>query len=90
MPIKFFIRPTFIWLLLLAITLISWIGVYGIEELISKQMLTAALIVLAFVKARYVLLDFMELRDAPVILRLIPEVWSVVACSLLIGLYLFG
>lgn len=90
MPIKLFNRPTFIWLLLLAITLISWIGVYGIEGLISKQMQTAALLILAFVKARYVLLDFMELRDAPVIFRLISEVWTVVACSLLIGLYLFG
>lgn len=90
MHAKLFIRPTYIWLLLLAITIVSWIGVYGVEGLVSKKTLTVALLGLAFVKARYVLLDFMELRDAPFLIRLIPEIWSVLLFALLAGLYLFG
>jgi hypothetical protein len=46
--------------------------------------------VVAFVKVRFVGLYFMELRQAPVILRSLFEGWCVVVCLLLAGLYLWA
>lgn len=70
-----------IWALLVAATVGSWtVGAgHGV-----------ALLVVAFVKVRLVGLYFMELRSAPVPLRILFEGWVVVTCSLLIGLYLSG
>jgi hypothetical protein len=51
---------------------------------------TSAVLVVAFVKVRFVGLYFMELRSAPVPLRWVFEAWVVVVCALLLGLYLGG
>jgi len=84
------IRPTYIWIVLLAITLISWIGVYGVKGLISPKALALTLLALAVIKTRFVMLDFMELRDAPRLYRLSAEGWCLAIYALLAGLYLFG
>jgi hypothetical protein len=46
-----------------------------------------AVIIIAFLKIRYVLLDFMELRSAPLGMRVAAEAWCVVVCSTLVFLY---
>jgi hypothetical protein len=43
--------------------------------------------VVAFVKLRLVGLDFMELRHAPLALRLVFEAYTVILASVLLGLY---
>ena len=70
-----------IWALLVAATLGSWTlgGGHGV-----------ALIAVAFVKVRLVGLYFMELRAAPVALRVAFEGWVVAAAGILVGLYLSG
>lgn len=49
-----------------------------------------AVIAVAFFKVRLVGLHFMELRAAPVPLRVVFEGWVVVTGGILIGLYLSG
>jgi Prokaryotic Cytochrome C oxidase subunit IV len=71
---------TAVWALLVAATLTTW-SVGGVS---------VAVLVIAFVKVRLVGLYFMELRSAPIPLRLLFEGWVVVTCSVLIGLYLSG
>lgn len=75
-----------VWLLLVAATVVSW--VFGAEHLLGARSASVAVLVLAFVKARLVGRHFMELRSAPVRLRVAFEGWTVIVCSVLIGLYL--
>jgi len=51
---------------------------------------TAAILIITFVKIRFVFLDFMELRTAPWPLRMAFEVWAIAACVTLLGLYSLG
>ncbi len=51
---------------------------------------SVAMLVIALVKARFVFLDFMELRGAPLPLRLAFEAWAVLVCIALIALYWSG
>jgi heme/copper-type cytochrome/quinol oxidase subunit 4 len=73
-------RATVSFALLLIVTLLSyWLTVgHGGSALDEGQSLVWTLvIVLAFIKVRWVLLDFMELRSAPIGLRLLYEAWGV-------------
>jgi hypothetical protein len=70
-------------LVLSAATLISW----GLGHGIGSRAAGIAVIAIAFTKIRYVILDFMELRTAPLAMRIAVEVWCVVVCSTLILLY---
>ena len=47
-------------------------------------------LLIAFLKARLIGLEFMELRAAPRVLRSIFEAWTVVACATLLALYLLS
>lgn len=78
-------RLTAIWLILLAVTLFSWQMGHGAARF-GPRLSGAAILVAAFVKARFVLLDFMELRNAPLLLRAVIEVWAFVMCTVLIVL----
>ena len=81
-------RSTLTWVLLMAATGLSlWLGTgHHIED--TDNLLTRAwvgLIVIAFIKVRWILLDFMELRDAPVGLRAMFEVWVIAVGGALIA-----
>ena len=69
----------------MAATLISW-G-FGHGRGINPQAAGIAVIVIAFVKIRYVILDFMELRTAPLGMRIAAEVWCILVCATLVLLY---
>ncbi len=69
----------------MAATLISW-G-FGHGERIDPRAAGIAVIVIAFIKIRYVILDFMELRTAPLGMRMAGEAWCIVVCSTLVLLY---
>jgi hypothetical protein len=46
-----------------------------------------AILLLAFFKARIIGLEFMELRHAPLPLRIGLEIWVIAACATLLSLY---
>lgn len=73
----FWTRNTAIWLLLAAVTLASWEmghGVGGLEPAVAG----VVILLIALLKVRFVLFDFMELRAAPVVMRWVGDIWLVV------------
>jgi hypothetical protein len=51
---------------------------------------TVAIVIIAFIKVSFVFLDLMELRHAPLSLRLTFELWAVLVGSTIIGCYRTG
>lgn len=74
------------WLLLVAATVVSW--AVGAEHGTGSAVAVVVLAIAA-VKARLIGLDFMELRSAPVPLRVVFEVYCVAIWAVLSGLYLW-
>jgi caa(3)-type oxidase subunit IV len=73
------------WLILVAATLASWL--VGAEHG-TGSMIAVVVLAIAAVKIRLVGLDFMELRQAPVALRVAFEVYCVALWAGLSGMYL--
>lgn len=69
------------WLLLVVLTILS---LEGAPSLGSKTLFTVTLFVIAFAKVRIVVCEFMEVRGAPLALRLVLEVWGIGICGALI------
>jgi hypothetical protein len=84
-----FSRVTLVWFLLVAATAVSWEMGHGVgfDDIRHASM---AIIVIAFIKVRYVILDFMEIRHAPIWMRAVGVTWVVVVCSVLLTLYWHG
>jgi hypothetical protein len=82
----FISRPTIVWVVLLALTGLSWaVGhVYGGS---GMRYAGVCIIVVAFLKVRLVILEFMEIRHAPLPMRLAGEVWVIALCVTLTTLY---
>lgn len=72
------------WLVLLVATGATWwlgeVGAAGSGAIL-------AMLVIAFIKGRLVILDFMELRGAPLIWRLLLEGWIVLVGGLILLAY---
>jgi hypothetical protein len=68
----------------LASVLSYWIGESAGSGRVAA---TAAVLGIAFAKARYIGLDFMELRHAPRAMRIAFEAWAIAACLGLIALF---
>jgi hypothetical protein len=72
------------WLVLLIATGITWylgeIGAAGTVPIV-------AMLVIAFIKGRLVILDFMELRAAPLMWRVLLEGWLILVSSLILLAY---
>ena len=81
-------RITIVWLLLIIATVISWM--VGTESHFAAKLATSIVVLVAFIKVRFVGMYFMELRDAPLPLRLIFETYCIVVCSVVIIMYLAG
>ena len=87
MKALFVSRMGAVWTILVAATLLS-ATVGGGHDASGHEGATVAVLAVACFKARLVGLWFMELRSAPVGLRLAFEGWVVVTGGALIGLYL--
>jgi heme/copper-type cytochrome/quinol oxidase subunit 4 len=76
-----------VWFVLIAATLLSWhLGAdHGIR---NPSVATVLIMLVAFIKVRFVGLYFMELRDAPSRLRFLFEAHCAVVCSVVVGVYL--
>ena len=72
------------WLILVVATLITWylgeVGAAGTTAIVT-------MLLIAFVKGRLVILDFMELREAPRLWRILLEGWMIVVSSLILLAY---
>ena len=82
---------TLVWTLLMMATALSWwLGTDSSFLGGSIRAITAGLMVIAFVKVRFVIHYFMEIRYAPLALRLACDVWVVGICVAILALYWFG
>lgn len=83
-------RITAIWLLLLGATALS----VGLARALlfrgDDRFVSLAVVIIAFVKVRFVGLDFMELRTAALPLRFVFEAWLVLVCVTILSLYWAG
>ena len=77
-----------IWLLLCALTAITWALGEGAGDPESARYVTLALLVLAFIKIRFVVRQFMEVGRAVLLLRVLLDVWIVAVLGLIILFYL--
>lgn len=75
-----------IWMALMLATVITTWGLS--KDAFDARFATIAIFVIAAVKVRLVLLHFMELRHAPLPLRLVFEAWVLVVTAAVLGLYL--
>lgn len=81
-------RATVVWAALVAATVLSWI--LGTPAGNGVQAATAGALAIAFVKVRYVGLDFMELRGAAAALRVAFEAWVLLVGGTVVGLYVLA
>ena len=81
-------RATVSFALLLVVTLVSfWLTVGHGGNALNEgaSIVWTQVIVLAFIKVRWVMLDFMELRSVPIKLRVLYEAWGVGVAAVLIA-----
>ena len=80
-------RLVMLWLLLVAATVLS-VCLFEVSQVRSSvRFAGCAVIAIAFVKVRYIGLDFMELRQAPRPMRIVFELWLLCIAGALIGMY---
>jgi heme/copper-type cytochrome/quinol oxidase subunit 4 len=78
-------RVTKVWLLLMALTVVTTWGLSN--DALSPGVAVGGIFLIAAVKVRFVMLDFMELRYAPSPVRAVFEGWIVVVVALIGGFW---
>lgn len=79
-------RSTFVWLALVIVTIVSW--EVGADHDVGSGVAVVVL-ALAVIKVRFVGLDFMELRNAPLMLRGAFEAYCIILWMVVAGMYLW-
>lgn len=85
-------RLIIVWLALSAITL-AQLAVASLGKqapLTPNAAVTSSAIVIALIKVRVIIREFMEVRHAPVLLGRLTDLWLVVTGVSLLGCYFFG
>jgi hypothetical protein len=78
-------RVTAVWALLMVATCVStWVLS---KDAFSPTIAVVGIFLIAAVKVRFVMLEFMELRYAPTLLRVAFEGWIVVVTCVILGLW---
>lgn len=92
--IKFNKRLLVVWLVLASLTLgYLWIDHSAQDRaglLKSDAIVTSSVIVIALVKVRIIFREFMEVRQAPVLLCRLTDAWVVIMAAALLGCYFVG
>jgi Prokaryotic Cytochrome C oxidase subunit IV len=89
--VKFNKRLLFVWVLLATLTLAYlWIDHSVDGSLKSSAVVTSSVIVIALVKVRIIFREFMEVRDAPVLLCRLTDAWVVIIGVSLLSCYFIG
>ncbi len=78
----------FIWVCLIIFTLLTVSLGHSIGSL-TDAMVNTSILIITFIKTRLIIMHFMEVKRAPLLLRLIFEAWGIVVCAVLIVLLLF-
>jgi hypothetical protein len=81
-------RVVQVWLALALVTCVSWW--LGTNHGADHKLAATILMVVAFTKVRFVGMYFMELRHAPLPLKVIFQAWCVIVCAAVLGLYFAG
>jgi Prokaryotic Cytochrome C oxidase subunit IV len=79
---------TYVWLILSAITVISWWLAPG-GQAVASLPITVAVVLLGFVKGRMIIRYFMEVRTAPRWLKISTDAWLIVLWAAILGIYLY-
>jgi hypothetical protein len=81
-----------VWLALSAITAISWwIGSpHGHGAFKPNAAITFSVITIAAIKVRFIMREFMEVRQAPILLRRLTDIWLLSVAVALLGIYGVG
>jgi hypothetical protein len=89
--IKFNKRLLVVWLVLASLTLAYlWIDHSLDGSLRASSVVTSSVIVIALVKVRIIFREFMEVRQAPVLLCRLTDAWVVLMAVALLGCYFIG
>jgi caa(3)-type oxidase subunit IV len=84
-------RVYIVWAVLVGLTIGSWVLSYTrVSPTDGQAWVAIAIFVLAAFKARLVGIHFMELKDAPLLLRGAFEVFCLALSAVLTGFYLVG
>jgi hypothetical protein len=80
-----------VWALLVAATCISWaVGADHGNGHAARQLATAIVLLVAFIKVRMVGMYFMELRYAPAVLRTLFDAWCLLVGGGVLAMYLIA
>lgn len=78
-------RVTIVWLGLMALTCVTTWGLS--KDLFIPALGVVGTFVIAAVKVSYVVLDFMELRNAPMPARVAFQAWPVIVAAMILGFW---
>jgi hypothetical protein len=78
-------RVTLVWLGLVVLTCVTTWGLS--KNLFTPAVAVVGIFLIAAMKVRYVVLDFMELRNAPIPVRVAFEAWPVVVAVMILGFW---
>lgn len=88
---KFNKRLLVVWVILASLTLgYLWIDRSVDGSLRSSAVVTSSVIVIALIKVRIIFREFMEVRQAPVLLCRLTDAWVVLIGASLLGTYFIG
>jgi len=84
-------RTTAVWAALSAITVVSWFlaPARHAEPVVASTPITVGVLVLALIKSRLIIQEFMEVRTAPLWLKLATEGWLVVLFGAIVVSYVW-
>jgi hypothetical protein len=85
-------RISAVWLALSVITIVSWLigAPHGHESFQLNAAITFSVLVIAAIKVRIIMREFMEIRGAPALLRNLTDAWLLTAFTIMLGVYTFG
>ncbi len=84
-------RLLFAWLILAAFTLsYLWIDHTAGGSPRASALITCGVVVIALVKVRIIFREFMEVRQAPVLLCRLTDAWVMLIGAVLLGCYFIG
>jgi hypothetical protein len=81
-------RQTVVWLVLVLATALT--ATLGLEERGSTKVVAVVLIGIGVIKLRLVAMHFMDVRSAPLALRLLIELYAAAVFASLAGIHLLG
>jgi hypothetical protein len=84
-------RLTVVWIVLAALTVVSWVLAPGHASgsVGPSVPITVAVLVMALIKSRLIIREFMEVRTAPAWLRAGTDAWLVVMFGAVLVIYLW-